>query len=129
MTEAGFRLNHASQKFKNYRASIFNASVTLYREESLLWAKGHHIAEADKFARIDGEQYVIYLKATYKPYRYCPHSRAVAESWMQSKFTRKKLLWKIHRKRINIEECAYYAEAQDEVDPMVADQVEDEVLA
>eukprot|EP00971_Amphidinium_carterae_P067896 1343950-Amphidinium_carterae.1 len=105
MTGAGLRLNRASQGFKNLRASTFNASITLYKEESLLWARGHHIAEAEEFAKIDGEQYVIYLKATHKPYRFCPHSRFVAESWMQSEFTRENLLWKIHRERINAEGC------------------------
>eukprot|EP00971_Amphidinium_carterae_P296190 5883482-Amphidinium_carterae.1 len=126
MTKAGWRINRASQGFKNYRASTFNASVSLYREESMIWARGHHIAEAEEFAKIDSEQYVIYLKATHKPIRFSPHSRFVADSWIQSEFTRENLLWKIHRERINAEGCAYYADATDEVDPMIADQVEDD---
>eukprot|EP00971_Amphidinium_carterae_P035190 692764-Amphidinium_carterae.1 len=126
MTKAGWRLNHASQGFKNYRASIFNASVSLYKEESLIWARGHHIAEADEFAKIDSEQYVMYLKATHKPCRFSPHSRFVADSWIQSEFTRENLLWKIHRERINAEGCAYYADATDQEDPMIAEQAEDD---
>eukprot|EP00971_Amphidinium_carterae_P313089 6222185-Amphidinium_carterae.1 len=47
---------------------------------------------------------------------------------MQSEFTRENLLWKIHRERINTEGCAYHADAQDEVDPMIAEQVEDDEL-
>eukprot|EP00971_Amphidinium_carterae_P227740 4517227-Amphidinium_carterae.1 len=103
MTRAGWRLNHASQGFKNYRACTFNASVTVYKEESYIWARGHHIAEAEEFAKMDTEQYVVYLKATHKPLRFSPHSRAVADSWMNSEFTRESLLWKIHRERINVE--------------------------
>eukprot|EP00971_Amphidinium_carterae_P050787 1000059-Amphidinium_carterae.1 len=44
---AGWRMNRASQGFKSYRVSTFNASVTLYRKESRVWANGHHIAEAE----------------------------------------------------------------------------------
>eukprot|EP00971_Amphidinium_carterae_P257429 5110419-Amphidinium_carterae.1 len=80
MAGAGWRLNRASQGFKNYRASTFNASVVLYREESLVWALGHHI-QAEEFAKVDSEQYVIYLKATHKPCRFASHSRAVADNW------------------------------------------------
>eukprot|EP00971_Amphidinium_carterae_P095465 1888789-Amphidinium_carterae.1 len=76
MTRAGWRMNQASQGFKNYRASTFNASMNVYKEESYNWARGHHIAEAEEFARIDTEQYVTYLKATHKPLRFSPHSRA-----------------------------------------------------
>eukprot|EP00971_Amphidinium_carterae_P052617 1035735-Amphidinium_carterae.1 len=81
MTKAGLRLNHALHKFKNYRASTFNASINVYKKESFIWAKGHHIAEAEKFAKMDTKQYVIYLKATYKPIKFSPHFRAVAEGW------------------------------------------------
>eukprot|EP00971_Amphidinium_carterae_P041004 805297-Amphidinium_carterae.1 len=42
MTREGWRLNFASQGFKNHRACTFNASVTVYKEESLIWARGHH---------------------------------------------------------------------------------------
>eukprot|EP00971_Amphidinium_carterae_P123083 2436926-Amphidinium_carterae.1 len=75
MTRAGWRLNLASQGFKNYRACTFNASVTVYKEESLIWARGHHVPEAEKFAQMDTDQYTIYLKATHKPIRFIPHSR------------------------------------------------------
>eukprot|EP00971_Amphidinium_carterae_P148744 2949254-Amphidinium_carterae.1 len=76
MIGAGWRMNRASQGFKNYRVSTFNASVEIYKEESMVWARGHHIEEVEEFGIMDSEQYVIYLKATHKPCRFVPHSRA-----------------------------------------------------
>eukprot|EP00971_Amphidinium_carterae_P145373 2880627-Amphidinium_carterae.1 len=81
MVGAGWRMRQASQGFKNYRASILNASVVLYRVESKVWATGHHIEEAEEFSRRDRAQYELYLMATCKPYQFTPHSRPVAELW------------------------------------------------
>eukprot|EP00971_Amphidinium_carterae_P222597 4418094-Amphidinium_carterae.1 len=126
MIGAGWRMNRASQGFKNYRASTLNASVTIYKEESLVWANGHHIAEAEEFARIDSEQYVIFMKATHKPYRFVPHPRVVADNWIQFPFGRENLLWKIHRDRISHEGCINFVNNPDEEEPMIREQVEDE---
>eukprot|EP00971_Amphidinium_carterae_P146919 2911605-Amphidinium_carterae.1 len=101
--------------------------MMIYNEESTIWAKGHHIAEAAEFAKLDTEQYVIYLRATHKPIRFIPHSRHVAENWIQSESTRISLLWKIHRDRIYSEDCEHYVDVRDEPDPMVEDQDEDDV--
>eukprot|EP00971_Amphidinium_carterae_P137392 2722584-Amphidinium_carterae.1 len=76
---------------------------------------------------MDTDQYTIYLKATHKPIRFEPHPRGVAESWMASEWTRESLLWKIHRERIQDEDCVSYADSPDDPNPMIGDQVEDEV--
>eukprot|EP00971_Amphidinium_carterae_P037098 728953-Amphidinium_carterae.1 len=71
---------------------------------------------------MDTEHYVTYVRATHRPIRFVPHSRAVAESWIQSESTRSSLLWKIHRDRIYGEDCIRYIDAMEEPDPMVEDQ-------
>eukprot|EP00971_Amphidinium_carterae_P003266 64345-Amphidinium_carterae.1 len=60
----GWRMKQTSEGFKNNCACTFRASVNIYKEESLFWARGHHIEDAEEFSRVDGEQYEVYLKAT-----------------------------------------------------------------
>eukprot|EP00971_Amphidinium_carterae_P289694 5752314-Amphidinium_carterae.2 len=126
MVGAGWRMRQASQGFKKYRASTLNASVVLYREESKVWAMGHHIEEAEEFSRIDSAQYELYLMATCKPYQFAPHSRPVAELWANVPHQRESLLWKIHRERIAAEGCTTYADDPNDENPMVKDGADGE---
>eukprot|EP00971_Amphidinium_carterae_P350866 6491780-Amphidinium_carterae.3 len=125
MIGAGWGMRQASQGFKNYRASIFNASVELYREESKVWATGHHIEEAEEFSRIDSKQYEIYLRATHKPCQFVPHSRQVADLWISVPHQQETLLWKVHRDRIVQEGCVTYADDPYDENPMIRDAEEE----
>eukprot|EP00971_Amphidinium_carterae_P245333 4872067-Amphidinium_carterae.3 len=94
---------------------------SLYREESKVWATGHHIEEAEGFSRIESAQYELYLMATCKPYQFTPHSKPVTEHWANVPHQRESLLWKIHRERIALEGCNTYADDPEDENPMIKD--------
>eukprot|EP00971_Amphidinium_carterae_P327048 6458193-Amphidinium_carterae.1 len=85
----------------NYRAVVFETSITLYKEETLFWARGHHLDDPLHFSLSDGLKYEFFLEKTHRPYQFIAYLRETADLWKQYAEYREDMLWSIHAARAN----------------------------